>query len=105
MTVDHLNQTNLPPLESWPIFPVDKSVEGSDSFDTAAVGRTVDVIVAGTVAVVDSQPVVLARALGILDYILGTMPVVQLRHGEVDQQNGIDDENAENADHGHSDGD
>lgn len=97
MTVDHLNQTNLPPLESWPTFPVDKSVEGSDSFDTAAVGRTVDMIVAGMVAV-DSQPVVQATALGILDYILETMPVVLLRHAEVGQQNGIDDENA---DHGH----
>ena len=72
----------------------------SDSFDTVAVGRTVDVMVAGKV-VVDSQPVVLARALGILDYIPETMPVVQLRHGEVDQENGIDDENAEIADHGH----
>ena len=55
-------------------------------------------IVAGMVAVVDSQPVVQATALGILDYILETMPVVLLRHGEVGQQNGIDDENA---DHGH----
>jgi hypothetical protein len=77
------------------------SVEGSDSFDTAAVGRTVDRIVAGMVAVVDSQPVLLATVLGILDYIRETMPVVLLRHGEVDQQNGIDDEKAENADHGH----
>jgi hypothetical protein len=55
-------------------------------------------IVAGMVAVVDSQPVVQATALGILDYILETMPVVLLRHAEVGQQNGIDDENA---DHGH----
>ena len=76
---------------------------GSDSFDTAAVGRTVDMIVVGMIVVVDSQPVELATALGILDYILETMPEVQLRYGEVDQQNGNDDENADH--HGRSDGD
>jgi len=51
-------------------------------------------IVAGKIAVADSRPVVLATALGILDYRLETMPEVLPRHGEVDQQNGIDDENA-----------
>jgi len=60
-------------------------------------------IVVGMIVVVDSQPVELATALGILDYILETMPEVQLRYGEVDQQNGNDDENADH--HGRSDGD
>lgn len=45
--------------------------------------------------IVAAPPVVVpVEVLGILDYILETMPVVLLRHDAGDQQNGTDDENA-----------
>lgn len=68
--------------------------EGLDNSGTAAVGRILGMIAVGRIVVVVQSVVVLAKALGILDYILETMPVVLLTHGEADQQSGNDDENA-----------
>lgn len=73
------------------------SAEGLDNSGTAAVGKILGMIAVGrivVVVVVVQSAVVLAKALGILDYILETMPVVLLTHDEADQQSGNDDENA-----------